>query len=122
MRFAASAAKCDSAYVVGPDIADAAVAAGIAPRPADTVIEQSKGFARRERADGLGIRIRRRAKFGRGRDRAVERLGIMGGDHAAGQSDVGEVRAIGVERWVGRVRRAGKREFLSGGRRPGFGR
>jgi hypothetical protein len=54
-------------------------------------------------------------------DRAADRLGIMRRNDPAGQRDVGQILAIGVERWVGRVRRAVERKFLSaGGRRPGL--
>jgi hypothetical protein len=50
----------------------------------------------------------------------------VGGDHLAGERDVGEVAAIGVKGWVGRVGRPVDREFLgfvnAGERRRGLGR
>ena len=48
---------------------------------------------------------------------AIGRLGIMGRNHAAGERDIGEVLAKGVEPRVGRVGRTGKREPVSAGER-----
>src|SRR5690348_14268141 len=81
---------------VAPNIADAPVLAGIAPGPAETVVEHREMLARGELLDDLGILLRCDAKSGRPSYDAVDRIGIMGSDDPADQGDVGQVFAIGV--------------------------
>ena len=105
--------------LVRPQIADDALAAGIAPRPAQTVVEHRKRIAGGQVAEGFGF-LRRTGSQSRSPGHPpIKRLGVMGSDNAVGQIAVGEVAAIGVIPRVGRVRRSGKREALSAdGRRP----
>jgi hypothetical protein len=80
-------------------------------------------LARRDLADYVGVLCGRAAQDRRLGELAVDGLGVMRRDYAAGERDVGEVLAVGVEAGVRRVRRAGKREFVSaGGRRPALAR
>jgi hypothetical protein len=58
------------------------------------------------------------AKGGGGNQMPQHRLGVMGGDHPAGEGDVGEVLAEGMEVGVGRIGDAGERiAAVSGWRR-----
>ena len=103
---------------LGPDrlashVSDAAILAGIAPRPAEAVVEHRERVAGLELGKGLGLVARSRAKdFGAGH-RALERLGVVGSDDPVGECDVGKVAPVGVAGRVGQVRRAGEREALS---------
>ena len=110
-RSAARAARCDApgrADGVPGDIADAALLAGVAPGPAEAVVEHRERLAGLELERALRPRPTARREASVARDhRPIERLGIMRGDHPVGERDVGEVVAIGVEGGVGRIRRPG---------------
>src|SRR5213595_1922178 len=102
------------------DVADSAVLTGIAPRPAEAVIEHVEPLAGRKLADRLRLRRGAASKRAREGNLALDRLGVMGSDHPAGESDIGEILAIGVELRIGLFRRSGEREFVSAdARRPG---
>jgi hypothetical protein len=107
----------------GRHIADTAVRASIAPRPAKAVVEQSEWFPGRELTQDRRIGRRRIAQR-RGRaNLARQGLGVMGRNYPACQRDIGQILAIGIELRFREVRRAGKNELVSsGGRRPGLGR
>ena len=105
------------------EITDPPVFARVAPGPAEAVVEHPERLTRLQFADHGSVHARRRTKCRRFGKQALERFGIMGGNHAAGERDVGEVLAIGIEIGVRQVGRARKREaFSGGGRRPGLGR
>ena len=95
------------------DVADETLPPGIAPGPAETVVEHLEPVAGRQLSDCVGILGRPRSKGCAGGDRPLDRLGIMRCDHAPRERDVGEILAIGVMGWVGPFRRAGEREFVS---------
>ena len=80
------------------DIADAAGPRRHSPTPSPRC-RRASGTARPAPARGpRSASFRRRiAQQRRGDDRALDRLGIMRGDHPARQRDVGKVLAIGVE-------------------------
>jgi hypothetical protein len=108
---------------VAPDIADAPLRAGIAPAPAEAVVEHRESFSRLQQPDHGGV-VRWGAPQRRwSADDAIERNREMGGNDPAGERDVGEVPAVGVEVGVRRVGGSGKGELLSaGGRRRAPGR
>jgi hypothetical protein len=58
MLCAAPAARCDErsglAESLASDVTDAAIGTGIAPGPADRIVEHREGFALAELADGFG--------------------------------------------------------------------
>ena len=107
---------------LAPDVADAAFGAGIAPCPAEAVVEQVERLAGIDIAQGFGVVSRQCAEDRRIRDRPRQRLGIMRCDDAAGEGYVSEILAIGVSQRVRQARRAGKSEFSAGARKPGTGR
>jgi hypothetical protein len=88
-------------------MADAALLAGIAPRPAEALIEQLERIAVAQFADDFGIFVRSGAKLRTADNRSPDRLGIMRGDHAADERHVGEILAIGIEPRVRPLGRAG---------------
>jgi hypothetical protein len=81
---------------------------GIAPSPATAVVEHAE--------PGSGLKMRNDLRFvcrsfeqtGGRCEHPFERIGIVRGDHAAGECGIGEVGAIGVGLGIGEVRRAGK--------------
>src|SRR4051794_1280302 len=96
---------------------------GVAPGPAEAVVEHGEDVTDLHLANGSAIRRWRRAEWRRSRNRAVERLGIVRCDHPPGEPDVGEILAEGIENEVRRIGRTGKREFVSaGGRMLALGR
>jgi len=120
MRSAAREGKCDgdqslsaglaanndrelARYRFRGDVADEALSTGIAPGPAEAVVEHCEGVSGLEVGQSIGVfrwtALQRRIRT----DHTVERLGIMGGDDLAGERPVGEVLAIGVESRIGRV-------------------
>ena len=83
------------------DVANAPILACIAPGPAQAVVEHCEMFARRKLADRLSVLIGPgQQRCGRS-DHPVDRFGIMGCDHSAGERDVGKILAVGVELRVG---------------------
>ena len=80
---------------------------GIAPGPAGAVVEHPELISGFELGDRLGafsgLLVERRARD----EVAEQRLGIMRGDYTAGERDVGQVLAEGVELRVGRIGNAG---------------
>ena len=105
------------------DVADPPVLAGVAPGPAETIVEHFEPFSGLEFANDLGFERRRYPELGCATDLALDRLGVMRSDDLPGERKVGKVLAVSVVSGVGVVRRAGEREIVSaGGRRPGPGR
>ena len=84
-----------------PDIADPVAVPGIAPRPAARAIkhlEQVAGAEHRQRGFILGRAGEQRRVLG---EVAEQGLGIMRGDDASGERDIGKVLPIGAGRGVG---------------------
>ena len=105
------------------DVAHAAVLFGIAPGPAEAVVEHLEALSWLEIANDFGVFGRTRSKWRPRRNLSFYRFGIMRGDHASGERDVGQVLAVGVDAWVEGGGRPGQGEFVSaGGRRPALGR
>jgi len=88
---------------VAPDVADATISTGIAPRPAEAVIEHREGGSDFDLADRRRIFLGRRTKQRFGGDEAVQRLGIMRRNDAPGECNVGKVLAVGVDVGIRRV-------------------
>ena len=104
---------------VRPNITYPALFAGVAPGPAETVVEHRERVAGLELEQGNAILGGGSTQCFGADQNALERLGIMRGDDLVGERAVGEIAPVSVEFGVGRVRRAGEREALSaGGRRP----
>ena len=68
-------------------------------------------------AGHIAIRGRGREGIGRRGQRARQRFGIMRRDDRPGEGGVGEVRAVGMGRWIGRVGNSAQREPVNDGRR-----
>jgi hypothetical protein len=100
------------------DVADTAVFAGIAPCPAETVVEHVEPLAWAEVTEALSVFRRPTPKRRRYRDLTLYRLGVVRRDDASGERNVGKVLAIGVVGGVQVLGRAGERKLVSaGGRR-----
>ena len=105
------------------DVAHAAVVTGIAPGPAEAVVEHLEALSWVEIPNDFGLFGRTRSKGSLRRNLSLYRFGIMRGDYASGERDVGQILAVGVEAGVGCFGRPGEGEFVSaGGRRPALGR
>ena len=78
-------------------VADTPLFAGVAPRPAQAVVEHQQALAGLELEHRLGLRRRARAQCRRSAKMPLDRLGIMRGDHSTGERDVGQILAIGIE-------------------------
>ena len=102
-------------------ITDPPVAAGIPPSPADAIVEHLEGLSSGEFAKDLAVSGRIGEKRGRACNVPMQRFSVMGGDYPPGQSDVGKIRTIGVERGIGQFRGPAESqngiENLSGGGR-----
>ncbi len=100
---------------------DPAFGAGVAPGPAERVVEHFERFSGLELPDDGGFVGWTVSQDGRDRDDAMDRIGIMRRDHPTGERDIGKVLAIGVEVRVGVLGRAGEREPVSDrARTPGL--
>ena len=96
------------------------VARRVAPRPADAVFEHLERLAGFQVAKGFRAFRWATPQHRVCSNNPADRFGVVGRQNLAGQSDIGEVLAIGVERGVGQTGRAGESEAFSGGvRRPG---
>jgi len=95
------------------------VARRVTPRPADAVFEHLERLAGFEMAERLRAFRRARPQHRVCTDKAGDRLGVVGRQDLAGQSDIGEVLSVRLKRRIGQAGRAGEGEALSGGaRRP----
>lgn len=104
--FAASGARSSSGGGLErarPDVADAAVLAGIAPRPAERTVEHLDRLAFGQLGQLLGILTPVGKQRGGLGEVAQQRLGIVRGDDLPRERDVGEVLAIGGVGGVGQV-------------------
>ncbi len=98
---------------LGGDVSDPAVGT-VTPGPAAAVVEHPELVALVQPGDRLGV-VGRFGQQGRGRQQvANQRFGIVGGNHPAGQSRVGEVLAISVGGWVGKRGNPGQGEAVNG--------
>jgi hypothetical protein len=95
------------------NIPDPAIRA-VTPGPAAAVVEHPELVALVQPGDRLGV-IGRFGQQGRRRQQvANQRFGIVGGNHPAGQSRVGEVLAVGVGGGVGKRGNPGQGEAVNG--------
>ena len=89
------------------------VAGAIAPRPAAGDVEHRELLARKHLAERFGDAMGLSAQ-GRGLGGQPQRgIGVMGGEQPAGERDIGEIAAIGVERGIQIRRRTAEREPLN---------
>ena len=102
---------------LGGDVSDPAVGT-VTPGPAAAVVEHSEFVTGSELSDRFGVGGRFAEQRGGGDQMADQRLGIVRGDHAAGQGDVGEVLAIGVGCGIWEVGGAGEGEPVNDRRVP----
>lgn len=100
------------------DIADVVARLDIAPGPAARIFEHREPIARGELGNRFGGRRRHGAHGGGGGAAFTkQRPRIMRRENLAGQRDVGDVLAVGVDARIERQRRPGQPESLirSGG-------
>jgi hypothetical protein len=102
---AGSAGRCKlGAEHLGPDVAHESVTTRIAPGPAKRIVEQAKRIVQLQFRQLFRIVGGRTAKPRVRDDRLPDRRGVMGGDDPPCEGDVGQVRTIGVDLRIGRVR------------------
>ena len=96
------------------DVADMMVRTAVAPGPVARDVQHCELVARMQLRDRFGIQSRPSPNgSGAGAGSLDHRAGVVGREQLAGQSDVGDVAAIGVDPLVQQDRRAGEREALS---------
>lgn len=100
-----------------PHIANPPLCAGIAPRPGETVVDETKGHSRIEFTNRFRIVRRCASKRCSIANNALDRLGVMRCNHPASEADISQILAIGIEPRIRQIRFTGENELLSGGGR-----
>ena len=97
-----SAGACDSARSerTARDVADAPIASGIAPRPAETVVQQCERLAGGQLPDDWRTFGRRCPQHSFCNHHTVQRLGIVRRDHRRCERYVCKVLALCIEMGV----------------------
>ncbi len=87
--------------------------AAVTPGPIAGDVQHGELLAGGELGQRLAVIGAGAAQGGGGREAAGQGTGVMGGDQLAGQRDIGDVLAIGMDARIERQRRPGEAEALS---------